>query len=138
MQTASLPGDRVSAAHVWLGVSSEDDDCEPPQPGIGGGSSEMLRMLPEASKASGRLTSEQLSLGPCSPARKRAGAHTNRLPAPVGRRHIDAEEVVYDRLAGLQPYACITSVVMRAARLAGQGRWDYGAARDIVALEPTE
>ena len=112
--------------------------ASPHSRGLAEDQAKCFAMLPDASKASGRLTSEQLSRGPCSPARKRAGAHTNRLPAPVGRRHIDAEEVVYDRLAGLQPYACITSVVMRAARLAGQGRWDYGAARDIVALEPTE
>ena len=37
---------RLSAAHVRLSVSSEDDDCGAPQPGPGGGSSEMLRMVP--------------------------------------------------------------------------------------------
>jgi hypothetical protein len=36
----------LSAAHVRLSGAREDDDCGCVQPGLGGGSSEMLRMVP--------------------------------------------------------------------------------------------
>jgi hypothetical protein len=137
-QTASPPGHRVSAAHVRLGVSSDDDDCAAPQPGPGGGSGEMLRMVPKRRKHQRvlRPSSCPWELAPWL-ASELAPTQTASL-RPLGRRHIDREEVVHDRLAWWQPYACVASVVLRTVRLAGQGRRDYGGAREIVALELTE